>query len=543
MTATGRLTQDRVPGTVHGWTLLRVEWLRRRLREIDPAGTPAIAMEELSAALADAGDAVEPLLVDPRVGRWCAAVSNLVDRGAAGLLPDGHFRAACRAAQVLALSARVLLAQAGPTTELPPVKVRSDHAGEIRLLGTRLVLRCGLALAGSEIEVEVRHGRPVVRGVPDSELATEPTPLSGLVVPDGDPVDAGKCGADPVLSAPWPMIVVERGVYQPGAAALPGIAAVPAAASPAWRSAHVAAAAAHLRSVALGEVPPAEWPVGPPPDVAQVADAGHVARLLELFEHDGAETAARTEIGNTLSRIADWIGSVGHLSDHDTHVRDRLADHGFRPQRQAGTSRRHTPRVAWHTQWQSAGGRFREPTAGTDRRTLPGADLSGLLAELGSPGGVEINTLADERARADSTIDHLSLMYARDPERFAAFAVQIETLPRHATRDLLAGHMAYIREQFDYAAAAYAGLLARFPEDIDLWRDFAFALRHLGEVRLNEVAMFRLSDVVERASTCHLELRPLDGVRVEPERWRSAAMAVRLLVGLLEWVSHDPDHR
>jgi hypothetical protein len=536
---------------IHGWTLMRIEWLRRRLREADPAGAAAEDMEELSRALADSGSAAGPLLADPRVGRWCAVVSNLLDRDAARLLPDGHFSAACREAQALTLAARLLLAQAGPAADMPPMPVRCDRAGEIRLLGTRLVLRCGLASAGSQITVGILRGQPAAPGVPDAELAVEPTPLSGLVVPDGDPVAVATCGSDPVLSAPWPMIAVERGERPPHAAARPGIAEVPVTASPAWRAAHVAAAAAHLRSVALGEVSPADWADGLPPDIADVADAGHVSRLLELFERSAVQGSAaqskeRDEIADILGRMAGWLGGAGRLSDQGALIRDRLADHGFRPGRRVRASQRNTTTsIVWRTQWQSAGGRFREPLPGAGRRALPGADLSGLLKQLGSPDDVPVNTLADEQARADPTIDHLSLMHAREPERFAELAGQIERLPLplSVAGQLLTGHVAYIRERFDLAVAAYAELLGQLPEDIDLWRDFAFALRHLGEVRLNEVAIFRLKDVVERASACHLELGSLDGVRAEPDGWQSAAIPVRLHVGLLEWVGHDPDYR
>lgn len=528
---------------VRGLTLLRIEWLRRRLHAIDPDGISASAVRGFTAALYEAGNAAEPIMLDPRVSGWCAEVSNLLDRGAATLLPDGHFLAACRMADVLTLSARVLGAKAHPGGRVPPSKVRADHAGQIRLLGTRLVVDCGTELAGLDVVVEVRQGRPETPEIPRARLIADPAPLPGLVVSCADPVDIGRCGSDPILRAPSPCVAVQRGTHEPRSTALPGIAVVPATASAQWRGANVAAAVAHLRSAAAGQTLLADPAADPPLAIGAIFDSGHLARLLTLFEHGSGCGDPVAEVASALDEIADWLNRADRLTGDGELARDRLADCGFSGTAPGPSRDRRRLAPTWQARWRSAGGQTRPDGPAALALPIGSACLADLLAQLGAPYGVEINTLTDGRTRADQTIDHLSLMSARDPERFAAIVGQLELLPPDPTRDLLASHVAYIREQFEAAARAYARLLAEFPYDIDLWRDFAFALRHLGEVDLNEVALFRLPDVVERACACQLELGPLDVLRAEPDRWRSAPEHVRLLVGLLEWMRDDPDHR
>ncbi len=533
---------DEVLATVRGLTLLRIEWLRRRLGALDENGSPAQAMHELSNALKQAGEAADPILTDPRVGAWCAELGNLLDRGAGTLLPDGHFRAACRRAETLTLSARLLRARAYPGSDVPPCQVRADRTGQIRLPGTWLAADCGAEFAGCDVTIEVLAGSVVLPGVPHSRLITERAPLPGVVASHGDAVDAGQCGADPILHARSPVVAVERGPDRPRSAARPGIAVAPATASARWRAAKVAAAAAHLRSSASGMALLTESAALPPPGLVDVADAGQVTRLLELFERGGDCKEPAAGVAIVLGEIADWLARAGRLTEPGELARDRLASFGFEGTAPpSGTGRRRAP--AWRTHWLSAGGRWRQVAPRVTRLPAAGAELDGLLAELGAPDGVEVNALADERGRADQTIDHLSLMSARDPERFAATAGRLGSLPPSPARDLLTGHVAYIREHFSVAADVYASLLSDLPHDIDLWRDFAFALRHMGEVELSEVALFRLPDVVERASACQLEPGPLAAMHAEASRWRTASSPVRQLAGLLEWIRLDPDHR
>ena len=110
------------------------------------------------------------------------------------------------------------------------------------------------------------------------------------------------------------------------------------------------------------------------------------------------------------------------------------------------------------------------------------------------------------------------------------------TPPRCLAEEILLSHQAYVEERFSEAAAGYAALLLRLPSDIDLWRDFAFALRHLGATEPCETVLFRLTEVVQRAEECEPDLAVLDLLRSPSSRWRSAPPAVRHMTGLIEWV-------
>ena len=550
-TATGTGTgTGQVLASVRGHMLLHIEWLRRRLGAIAEDSEPAEGVGRLADSLLIAGEAALPLLIDPRAAAWCAEVGALLDRGAATILPAGHFLAACRRAAALALSARFLFARENPDAAMPPLPVRAAHAGKIRLLGTRIVLDCGARSAGLEIAVGIRQGHPVLPGLPDARVTLEPAPLPGVVVPDGDRVDIALCGDDPILRTSSPVVAVLRGTRPLRSPAQPGIAVVPATASAQWRGASVAASAAHLRSAFTGQDLRTDQDDLPPPGIAEVADYGQVTRLLELFSRGEGCAGPQAEVAGVLGELASWLNRPGRLSEHGELTRDRLAACGFRGASHGcaghgGTGVSAHDRTAlpsWRARWQSAGGRWRPD--GPRETVVPAVpELGDLLARLGAPRGVEINTLAGERARADQTMDHLSLMSAREPGFFAVIAGQLNSLPACPARSLLAGHVAYIGEQFSLAASTYAELLAGLPHDIDLWRDFAFALRHLGQVELNELALFRLPEVVERACECRLALGPLEVLRAEPERWRSAPAPARLLAGLLEWMRIDSDHR
>jgi hypothetical protein len=144
--------------------------------------------------------------------------------------------------------------------------------------------------------------------------------------------------------------------------------------------------------------------------------------------------------------------------------------------------------------------------------------------------------------RADPSIDHLSLMSVRAPARYSALVARIEAAPGCPARDLLLGHRAYVQGRFLTAATAYAALLDRHPHDVDLWRDLAFALRHLGAPGLCETWVFHSREVLARAIACQPQATPFDRLLpLTAPRWQGQE-AMRFATGVLAWVRHDLDH-
>ncbi len=556
---------DLLHNTMHGWNLLRMEWITRALHSADPAGLGASRAAELRDALDVAGSAADPVLLDPRFGRWCAEMVSLIERDAPSLLPTGRFRAACRDAAAFTLAARFLhLRSSTDEVPVPDIVVRVDHEGRVSVPGTGLVLVPGLGHAGLDVTVSVRGGR-FTRPAPASlalAVEAEPVMLPGLAVTGGDPVDLRACAAEPLLATGPPLVVVERGAYDPSVAVAPGIARVPAAAGPVVRARHALAAAAHLRAAVEGArlFEPGARVVDPPPEAAHLASAAQLIRFLTLHGSPHESAGVSGETSHAAGLLAGWLAGAGSLSPLGEDLLRRLAGSDSRspsvgaepvaPAAPPGLADPPGPSVpqgpvasadlaepTWRAAWADAGGKFRMAAPTTGRLTADDTRLALLIAELGGGEGIEVNSLTVGRPRADPTIDQLSLIKARDPERYAALVGRIAASPRCPAEEMLISHQAYVEERFSEAAAGYAHLLVRLPGDIDLWRDFAFALRHLNATGLCETVLFRLAEVVERAEECEMDLAVLDRLRQCSSRWRGAPPAVRHLVGLIEWVS------
>jgi hypothetical protein len=540
---------DLVQRTVRGWNMLRAEWIIRALHSADPAGLGASRAAELHDALRAAGPAADPVLLDPRFGHWCAEMVNLIERDAPSLLPTGRFRAVCRDAAAFTLAARFLHLQANAGgMSVPDTAVRVDHEGRVRMPGTGWALVPGLGHAGLDMTVSVREGRFSRPGPSSVQLAAEAEPvvLPGLVVIEGGPVDLQTCAAEPLLAVGPPLVIVECGMDDPRAAAVPGIAQVPAAAGPKARARHALAAAAHLRAAATGVqlFEPGTRVAEPPPEVVHLASAPQLIRFLALYgsPHEPVEVIGQTS--HTLRLLAAWLATAGSLSSLGEDLLRRLPRSGGNPTSVAGpaapvgrTGPGGPAEPAWRAAWAGAGGMFRKPGPARTRLVAAHSGLALVMAELGAGEGIKVNGISAGRARADPTIDQLSLLKARDPERYASLVGRLTVPPRCLAEELLLSHQAYVEERFSDAAAGYADLLLRLPSDIDLWRDFAFSLRHLGATGPCETVLFRLAEVVERAEECETDLAVLDRLHPCPSRWHGAPSAVRQLVALIGWVS------
>jgi len=558
VTTTVEADSDLLHDTIYGWNVLRLEWICRALAagiDDDDDEQERHRVFELRQTLAAAGPAAHPVLVDPRFGRWCAELTALIERDAPALLPAGRFRAACRDAGAFALAARFCRwrdrgqCRDGDPAAPPATVVRVRHDGRVPLPGTGWTLVPGIRHAGLDLTVSVAGDGFAAPGLPGLTVVAERASLPGLVASAGDPVDVAACAADPLLASGPPAVVVERG--DDGdvlAVAAPGIAVVRAAASPTERAWHALAAAAQLRAVVQqarlfeqGAHPPE-----PAPEVAHLADAPQLIRLLMVYRQAvaacclpdvpaGDNAEVQDKAGRALRSLAGWLGGGGQLSPLGQDLLSELAGHGLIGP--APSSRAAVSSVA-------VGGALRSGTAHADRLTAADPQLQHILTMLGSPDGIVVNTLSDGRSRADPTIDQLSLLRARSPERYQALARELVTPARCLAEELLLCHLAYVDERFGDAAAGYASLLRQLPHDIDLWRDFAFALRHLGEARLSETVVFRLGDVARAAVQAGVVPAGTgDGHQPPAGRWRTAPADLRRIIAVVEEVSRDSDPR
>ena len=542
---------DLVQRAIRGWNMLRLEWIARMLRSTGPDPFPADNIAELRDALHAAGPAAEPVLLDPRFGRWCSEVISLIERDAPTLLPAGRLQTVCREAATFTISARFLHRPAGAEDPgQPGTPVRVDHEGRIHMAGTGWVLVTGPGEAGRDITVSVRDRRFRWAGLSASDMAvaTEPTPLPGLVSTEGDPVHPAACADEPLLMSGPPCVVIERGAYDLHTAATPGISRVPGTASPELRTRHALAAAAQLRAVARGDrlFLPSSRVTDPPPEVADLATASQLVRLVSLYGGQDEPEAAGAEVAHVLSLLTGWLTASRGLSPQGEGLLQRLmqAGHSRRPLCATVTSRPRPRRdQAWRASWVKAGGTFRCDWPRLEFLPADSPGLGEVLRELGGKGGITVNTLAAGRPRADRTIDQLSLCWARDPEGYAGLVKRLAVPATCLAGEIVLGHQAYVEERFPAAAAGYANVLLRLPHDIDLWRDFAFALRHLGATELCETLIFRLADVVERAEACVMDVAVLGRLSPSRQSWDGFPDPVRQLTGLLEWVNSDLNHR
>ncbi len=105
--------------------------------------------------------------------------------------------------------------------------------------------------------------------------------------------------------------------------------------------------------------------------------------------------------------------------------------------------------------------------------------LADLLNEASMPISIEGNYGVTDEIRNDSTFDHLSLLSVRRPDVFAAIGAAAAANSDRLARRIV-GHTHYIEQRYNLAADTYAELLLGDVEDLDLWRDYCWAMRHSG---------------------------------------------------------------
>lgn len=162
-------------------------------------------------------------------------------------------------------------------------------------------------------------------------------------------------------------------------------------------------------------------------------------------------------------------------------------------------------------------------------RIRPGAAvaeeaLADLLRASSIPTGVNGNYAETEEIRTDSTFDHLSLLSVRNPERFAAIATAAAGGADRLSQRIV-GHAHYIGQRYLAAADGYAQLLLTDPEDLDLWRDYCWAMRHGGFEELTRCWVMHPLEVTAVAGAV-----AFDDESGEPRE---------VIARFLKWVSDD----
>lgn len=124
----------------------------------------------------------------------------------------------------------------------------------------------------------------------------------------------------------------------------------------------------------------------------------------------------------------------------------------------------------------------RGPTAPSPRAKAISPAVEALCRELGLEWRLTHSPPESLELSGDTAMDSLGRLFVLEPERFGRLAAQIESSAPHGpTGDqVLLGHVEYVRGNHQAAATAYHRALLVLPDDMDTWRCFVFALRHLG---------------------------------------------------------------
>lgn len=157
--------------------------------------------------------------------------------------------------------------------------------------------------------------------------------------------------------------------------------------------------------------------------------------------------------------------------------------------------------------------------------------LAEALAAAGVPAAGGINRISDRELRRDVSFDHLSLLSVNDPVAFDRIA-RCAASGTDTSAARVAGHCAYIRRDFQEAARRYGDCLRTAPEDMDLWRDLCWALRHDGREDLATTWVLHPAEVVKAAA--RTRWAPMTHTRSAAADDPSAGLraAVRLLEGM-----------
>ncbi|OHV37119.1 hypothetical protein BCD49_18245 [Pseudofrankia sp. EUN1h] len=277
----------------------------------------------------------------------------------------------------------------------------------------------------------------------------------------------------------------------------------------------------------------------------------------QLLEHAQLTEVGKTLLGELLTRLDD-LPEITVPPEVARAVRGELLEHRARWLERHDQPRHETDsrlgRLA--QRWAHAGGKRRPssgacPSALQDSLVLAGlpaptqpmtsADKVALEAcqLLGLPTVIPTNRLADHAGRRDPTLDLLGRLSVVEPAEFARLASSLrEADGEDGVIWLLTGHLAYVERRYAHAAERYARCLDGAPDNVDLWRDLAFALRHLGFREEADTALFNLALVVAFTSAHVTDRSTLAGlgVRRSPDDDALGNESVATYLLLLRWI-------
>lgn len=118
------------------------------------------------------------------------------------------------------------------------------------------------------------------------------------------------------------------------------------------------------------------------------------------------------------------------------------------------------------------------------------------------------NSPSDAIYRKDALFDQLTFFYVHNPQNFDKLKKKIDywlSLEESETIFVLAGYIFYISENFNKAKKYFLKSIQINSRNLDNWIDLAFALRHLGELKISNVILFDFDYVIHYYSYFNLK--------------------------------------
>jgi Flp pilus assembly protein TadD len=88
-----------------------------------------------------------------------------------------------------------------------------------------------------------------------------------------------------------------------------------------------------------------------------------------------------------------------------------------------------------------------------------------------------------------------------EPGLFDTIASAVDGLADGAGADVVRGHVAYVRRNFEVALGHYRAALDEDPHDLDRWADLAFCLRQMGRFDDSTAILDRLDELAGAGTT------------------------------------------
>ncbi len=202
----------------------------------------------------------------------------------------------------------------------------------------------------------------------------------------------------------------------------------------------------------------------------------------------------------------------------DREIDRQLSEHqaNWHARRQAREGRSAEQMARLDALWSAVGGAARAVPRGCALVPM-GAASRDAWAALGMDRPLEVNRVADHLSRRDLSFDMLGRLSVVAPDRFHEIVGTLGTGdPDDILAEFLSGHAAYIAGGYEDAARHYGRCLHAVPGNLDMWRDFAFTLRHLGMRFECDAFLFRPGLVADFAEGHALDPRVFERLGVWP---------------------------